>query len=49
LETKLLISLRIRYADLQVYDDMRHEIFNEPARRKVLNDVLDWMEVRLGV
>ena len=28
---------------LQVYPGLRHEIFNEPERRQVWQDILDWM------
>jgi acylglycerol lipase len=33
---------------LKIYPQLYHEIFNEPERAQVLNDVLGWCEVRLA-
>jgi len=30
-----------------LYDNLAHEIFNEPTRTKVLQDVLDWLNLRI--
>ena len=30
-------------ADLRVYPELRHEIFNEPQRHQVFEDLLRWM------
>jgi alpha-beta hydrolase superfamily lysophospholipase len=32
---------------LKVYDELYHEVFNEPERAVVLDDVASWIEVRL--
>lgn len=32
---------------LKVYPDLYHEVFNEPERAQVLDDVMSWIEVRL--
>jgi alpha-beta hydrolase superfamily lysophospholipase len=29
------------------YDDLYHELLNEPERQKVLDDIVDWVEARL--
>ncbi len=34
-------------ATLKVYPELYHEVFNEPERAKVLDDVVSWIEVRL--
>ena len=33
--------------ELKVYPDLYHEVFNEPEREQVLNDVTDWITARL--
>lgn len=33
--------------NLKVYPDLFHEVFNEPERELVLDDVTEWIEVRL--
>ena len=32
---------------LKVYPELYHEVFNEPERAVVLDDVASWIEVRL--
>ncbi|MDT5129816.1 MAG: hypothetical protein QOH54_5460, partial [Mycobacterium sp.] len=32
---------------LKVYPELYHEVFNEPERAQVLDDVVSWIEVRL--
>jgi alpha-beta hydrolase superfamily lysophospholipase len=34
-------------ARLKVYPELYHEVFNEPERAQVLDDVVSWIEVRL--
>jgi alpha-beta hydrolase superfamily lysophospholipase len=34
-------------ASLKVYPELYHEVFNEPERELVLDDVVSWIEVRL--
>jgi alpha-beta hydrolase superfamily lysophospholipase len=34
-------------AHLKVYPELYHEVFNEPERAVVLDDVVSWMEVRI--
>ena len=34
-------------ATLKVYPELYHEVFNEPERAKVLDDVVSWIAVRL--
>ncbi len=36
-----------RDATLQLYDDGPHELFNDPLRERVLDDVLGWLDARL--
>jgi alpha-beta hydrolase superfamily lysophospholipase len=31
-------------SDLVVYPELRHEIFNEPEREQVYQDIWDWLE-----
>lgn len=31
-------------SDLRIYPGLRHEIFNEPERERVYQDILDWVE-----
>lgn len=33
--------------ELKVYPDLYHEVFNEPEREQVLNDVTDWITARI--
>ena len=33
---------------IKIYDEMYHEVFNEPGREHVLKDVEVWLEVRLN-
>lgn len=37
-----------RHVDVRIYEGMRHEIFNEVDSRRVMADVLSWVEERLG-
>ena len=30
--------------DIRVYDELYHELFNEPEKQKVLDDMCDWLE-----
>jgi alpha-beta hydrolase superfamily lysophospholipase len=39
----------IASTDFKVYHGMRHELLNEPERRGVLDDIIDWLERRIGV
>jgi alpha-beta hydrolase superfamily lysophospholipase len=32
---------------LKVYPDLYHEVFNEPEREQVLDDVIAWIQARL--
>jgi alpha-beta hydrolase superfamily lysophospholipase len=32
---------------LKVYPELYHEVFNEPERHRVLDDVVAWIEARL--
>jgi alpha-beta hydrolase superfamily lysophospholipase len=32
---------------LKIYHDLYHEVFNEPERDLVLDDVISWIEARL--
>jgi alpha-beta hydrolase superfamily lysophospholipase len=32
---------------LKVYPELYHEVFNEPERAVVLDDVVSWIEVRV--
>jgi alpha-beta hydrolase superfamily lysophospholipase len=32
---------------LNVYQGLYHEVFNEPERAAVLSDVVDWIDARL--
>ena len=34
--------------EIRIYDDLYHEVFNEPERDKVLRDVELWLEAHLG-
>ena len=40
-------ALAGRDATLELYDDGPHELFNDPLRERVLDDVLSWLETRL--
>ena len=33
--------------ELKVYPDLYHEVFNEPERDQVLDDVTGWIQARL--
>ncbi len=33
---------------IKIYDDLYHEVFNEPEHEQVLNDVKTWLEAPLG-
>jgi alpha-beta hydrolase superfamily lysophospholipase len=33
---------------LKIYDELYHEVFNEPERDQVLKDVEDWLESQLA-
>jgi len=37
-------GLAITGSDLRIYPKLRHEIFNEPEREAVFQDILDWLE-----
>jgi alpha-beta hydrolase superfamily lysophospholipase len=39
-------GLAVAGSELKLYPELRHEIFNEPERERVLADVLDWMRKR---
>lgn len=36
-------GIEITGCQLHVYEELRHEIFNEPERERVFQDVLDWL------
>jgi alpha-beta hydrolase superfamily lysophospholipase len=36
-------ALRAPGSELRVYPRLRHEIFNEPEREQVMQDVVDWL------
>ena len=36
-----------RDVELKVYPKLYHEVFNEPERDRVLDDVSDWIVARL--
>jgi len=40
-------ALAGRDATLELYDDGPHELFNDPLRERVLDDVLRWLDARL--
>jgi alpha-beta hydrolase superfamily lysophospholipase len=44
---RLLESVGPIDAHLKVYPELYHEVFNEPERAVVLDDVVSWIEVRL--
>ena len=33
--------------ELKVYPELFHEVFNEPERDRVLDDVVEWIQARL--
>ena len=33
---------------LKIYPELFHEIFNEPEKDKVLNDMTDWLDIQLS-
>lgn len=37
-------GVAIAGSDLRIYPGLRHEIFNEPERERVYQDILDWLE-----
>ena len=37
---------RVPGSALRLYPELRHEIFNEPEREDVFQDVLDWLQAR---
>ena len=41
-------GLRPDGCDLRVYPELRHEIFNEPERESVFEDLLGWVRARAG-
>lgn len=43
---ELLRSAGVQSVDLIIYAGMRHEILNEPDKRRVYNDVLTWLRER---
>jgi alpha-beta hydrolase superfamily lysophospholipase len=40
---RFFAKLTVPASDLRVYPELRHEIFNEPEREAVFEDVLAWM------
>jgi alpha-beta hydrolase superfamily lysophospholipase len=46
----VMLGERIRAADITVkaYDGLFHEIFNEPEREAVLDDLVGWLRARVG-
>ena len=45
--TRLVECVGSSDVHLKVYPELYHEIFNEPERAQVLDDVVSWIEVRL--
>jgi alpha-beta hydrolase superfamily lysophospholipase len=43
---ELLARLRVADKDLRAYPGLFHEIFNEPEREEVLNDLFRWIQAR---
>ena len=37
-------TLGVEGCRLEIYPGLRHEIFNEPEREAVLDDLIDWIE-----
>jgi lysophospholipase len=33
---------------IRIYESLFHEVFNEPEREQVLNDVEHWLQARTG-
>lgn len=44
---RLVLHIGSTDVELKVYPDLYHEVFNEPEREQVLNDVTDWITSRL--
>ena len=45
--TRLVECVASEDVHLKVYPELYHEVFNEPERAQVLDDVVSWIEVRL--
>ena len=39
-------GLSVEPRRLQIYPELRHEIFNEPEQQRVFEDVLAWVRAR---
>jgi lysophospholipase len=39
-----LAGVTVTGSELRIYPNLRHEIFNEPEREQVYQDMLDWIE-----
>jgi alpha-beta hydrolase superfamily lysophospholipase len=44
---RLVKCVSSRDVELKVYPKLYHEVFNEPERDRVLDDVSDWIVARL--
>lgn len=44
---RLVEHVGSRDVELKVYPDLYHEVFNEPERDRVLDDVVSWIQARL--
>ena len=44
---RLVECVGSRDVELKVYPDLYHEVFNEPEREQVLDDVVTWIQARL--
>jgi alpha-beta hydrolase superfamily lysophospholipase len=44
---RLVEAVRSSDVDLKVYPGLYHEVFNEPERHQVLDDVVSWIKARL--
>lgn len=44
---QLVACVGSRDVELKVYPELYHEVFNEPERERVLNDVVSWIQARL--
>ncbi len=44
---RMTIDAGIRDVNIKIYEQMRHEILNEPAHAEVYNDVLMWLDQKL--
>ncbi|MDR2957491.1 MAG: lysophospholipase [Coriobacteriales bacterium] len=47
--TRAYKTAGVETADARVYSGLRHELFNEPQKRKLMNDMVDWLSRRLGI